>query len=206
MKYIANAVKVANLSLLIFVSVVFLSLNVAKADQIDFGSGTDTDKDGLQDELEAKYGSDPLKYDTDGDGYNDGEEISHGYSPLEGNNVRLSKRIEVDLSDQTLKYSYGEYGIQGNFLISSGVKKYPTPMGTFAVQYKRPSMLYRGPGYYLPKTKWNLNISGPYFIHGAYWHNNFGTPMSHGCVNVAYKNMEGLYNFADVGTEVVIHE
>lgn len=192
--------------LLIFAFVFFLTAQDARADQIDFGSGIDTDNDGLQDELEAKYGTDPLKYDTDGDGYNDGEEISHGFSPLAAGNVRLPKRIEIDLRNQELVYSYGEYGIQGRFLISSGVKKYPTPTGTFSVKYKQLSKLYRGPGYYLPNTKWNLNITGPYFIHGAYWHNNFGRPMSHGCVNVSYKNMKPLYEFADVGTEVIIYE
>lgn len=206
MKYFSQTVRFVSLNFLIFAFTVFLSVNRIEANQIDFGSGIDSDKDGLQDELELKYGTDPQKFDTDQDTYNDGEEISHGYDPLKGNYARLPKRIEVDLSEQSLKYSYGEYGVQGVFLISSGLKNSPTPKGTFAVQYKQFSKLYRGPGYYLPNTKWNLNIVGGYFIHGAYWHNNFGHPMSHGCVNVSYKNMEGLYKFADVGTQVVIHE
>lgn len=206
MEYFIKIIRTGGLVFLIFGFIVFWSLPAAQADQIDFGGGVDSDKDGLQDELEAKYGTDPQKYDTDGDSYNDGEEISHGYNPLAGNNARLPKRIEVDLSEQRLKYFYGEYGEQGSFLISSGLKSFPTPTGTFAVKYKRPLMLYRGPGYYLPNTKWNLNIYGGYFIHGAYWHNNFGTPMSHGCVNVSYKDMEGLYNFAEEGTEIVIHK
>jgi lipoprotein-anchoring transpeptidase ErfK/SrfK len=206
MKYYTKISKKFNLFVLILFFSIFLSASDAQADQIDFGSGIDSDKDGLQDELELKYGTDPQKFDTDQDTYNDGEEISHGYDPLKSNFVRLPKRVEVDLSEQRLKYSYGEYGIQGDFLISSGLKNSPTPKGTFAVRYKQPLKLYRGPGFYLPNTKWNLNIIGGYFIHGAYWHNNFGHPMSHGCVNVSYKNMEGLYKFADVGTEVVIHE
>jgi lipoprotein-anchoring transpeptidase ErfK/SrfK len=48
------------------------------------------------------------------------------------------------------------------------------------------------------------NIPLNYYIHGAYWHHNFGHPMSHGCINVAYANMEGLYNWADVGTPITI--
>ncbi|MFH0951427.1 MAG: L,D-transpeptidase, partial [bacterium] len=43
-----------------------------------------------------------------------------------------------------------------------------------------------------------------YYIHGAYWHNNFGQPMSHGCVNVAYDNMEDLYWYAQIGTKVIV--
>jgi lipoprotein-anchoring transpeptidase ErfK/SrfK len=71
-----------------------------------------------------------------------------------------------------------------------------------------PKVLYKGKGYYYPNTKWNLfflqGSEGGYYIHGAYWHNQFGTPVSHGCINVSYKNMEGLYNWADLGTKVVI--
>ncbi|MDP3985970.1 MAG: L,D-transpeptidase, partial [Candidatus Veblenbacteria bacterium] len=43
-----------------------------------------------------------------------------------------------------------------------------------------------------------------YYIHGAWWHNNFGKPQSHGCVNVAYEHMERLYTWAQVGTKVII--
>jgi len=193
--------------ILIFLSIFFAaSVPAAYADQLVFGSGIDSDKDGLPDELEAKYSTDPENFDTDGDGYNDGEELSHGYDPLAGGNARLPKKIEVDLSEQRLRYSYGEFGEQGNFLISSGVEGAPSPEGEFAIIRKVPSMIFKGRGYYYPKTKWNLQFSGPYYIHGTYWHNNFGVPMSHGCINVAYKDMEGLYNFADAGTVVVIHD
>jgi lipoprotein-anchoring transpeptidase ErfK/SrfK len=56
-------------------------------------------------------------------------------------------------------------------------------------------------------------------LHGAYWHDNFGHTMSHGCVNIASANAEKLYEWADPvsqgnitnatatnpGTEVVIY-
>ncbi|MFA6474648.1 MAG: hypothetical protein WCV88_00420 [Patescibacteria group bacterium] len=41
----------------------------------------DTDKDGLRDIDEKRYGTDPLKADTDGDGFTDKEEIDNGYNP-----------------------------------------------------------------------------------------------------------------------------
>ena len=115
-----------------------------------------------------------------------------------------AKRIVVDLKEQRLTYYDGDVE-QGSFLISSGVRGKETPTGTFYVLKKIPVKLYKGPGYYLPNTKWNLNFLPGYYIHGAYWHNNFGHPMSHGCINVSYKNMEGLYNWADVGTQIIIH-
>ncbi len=41
-------------------------------------------------------------------------------------------------------------------------------------------------------------------IHGAYWHNNFGTPMSHGCVNLPLDVAEWLYRWASEGTPVTV--
>ncbi|MEA2088840.1 MAG: hypothetical protein U9O55_03320 [Patescibacteria group bacterium] len=61
---------------------------VVKAKTIDITKKTqpnanlDSDKDGLTDEDEIIYGTDPNNSDTDGDGYSDGQEISHGYDPL----------------------------------------------------------------------------------------------------------------------------
>jgi lipoprotein-anchoring transpeptidase ErfK/SrfK len=43
-----------------------------------------------------------------------------------------------------------------------------------------------------------------YGIHGTYWHNNFGVPMSHGCVNLPNHEAEWFYNFASVGTPVSV--
>lgn len=157
------------------------------------------------DELESRYGTDPLNPDTDGDGYLDGDEIYHGYDPLVAGSARLPKRIDIDLGEQRLRYYYGEFGEQGGFLVSTARRGYRTPTGTFQVTRKLPMHVYRGPGYYYPNAKWNLKFLPGYYIHGAYWHNNFGRPMSHGCVNAPYKDIEKLYEFAEVGTAVTIH-
>ncbi|MDP3794867.1 MAG: L,D-transpeptidase [bacterium] len=172
----------------------------------DFNQPGDGDRDGLVDADEARYGTDVAREDTDGDGYKDGDELSHGYDPLRGDGVRLPKRIVVDISEQRLRYFYGEFGEQGSVLVSSAARGYRTPIGQFTVQIKRPVVRYKGPGYDYPNTKWNLQFLPRYYIHGAWWHNNFGRPMSHGCVNVSYKDMEALYNFADEGTTVIIQK
>ena len=44
-----------------------------------------------------------------------------------------------------------------------------------------------------------------YGLHGTYWHNNFGTPMSHGCVNLATGDAGWLFSWASVGTVVNVH-
>ena len=38
---------------------------------------------------------------------------------------------------------------------------------------------------------------GGYALHGAYWHNNFGQPMSHGCVNFRPAEAKKLFEWAD---------
>jgi lipoprotein-anchoring transpeptidase ErfK/SrfK len=45
-----------------------------------------------------------------------------------------------------------------------------------------------------------------YAIHGAYWHNRFGTPVSHGCVNLPVKQARNLYNWTRNGTLVVVRK
>jgi hypothetical protein len=125
------------------------------------------------------------------------------------NSVLDQKQIVVTLENQTLTYFEGTR-VVGEFKISSGLIKTPTPTSEFEVISKKPIVNYIGPGYNYPKTKWNLMFKespgGNYYIHGAYWHNNFGKPMSGGCVNVSYANMEGLYDWADVGTKIIIQE
>jgi len=183
----------------------------------------DRDADGLANDAEVQiYGTSPNLPDTDYDKVLDGDEVRQGTDPLNGKSrvnipepkgpavdwttLRGVKRIEVDLSEQRLRYYVGATMVD-SILISSGTRKYPSPVGTFSVLAKMPVKAYVGPGYYLPNTKWNMRFSNAgYYIHGAYWHNNFGRPMSHGCINVSYWDMPRLYEFADVGTRVSIHQ
>lgn len=172
----------------------------------DFNQPGDADHDGLLEAEEVSYHTDPANPDTDADGYKDGDEVSHGYDPLMPGEARLAKRIDIDLSEQRLRYFNGEFHEAGSFLISSGLRRMPTPKGSFRVLKKLPVVHYKGPGYDYPNAKWNLRFKPMYYIHGAYWHRNFGHPMSHGCINVSYADMEKLYPFADEGTPIVIHD
>lgn len=119
------------------------------------------------------------------------------------------KSIMVDLGEQKM-HTYEGIREVNSFLISSGVNGRNTPTGTTAVQRKVYSKLYQGtePGdeYYFSNTLYNLQFRPGFYLHGAYWHNNFGHPMSHGCINIAYDNAEWLYNWAEVGTPVKIQD
>ena len=168
----------------------------------------DSDNDGLIDDWEIKLELSPVDNDFDKDGNPDGLEVKNGYDPKSPEPKRVEKIIKINLQGQKLAYYFDKIKLE-EFLISSGTRHYLTPKGNFKILAKVPSKTYGGRGYnfYYPETKWNLHFytgSYGYYIHGAYWHNNFGRPMSHGCINVAYKNMEKLYDWAQVGTRVEI--
>lgn len=168
----------------------------------------DTDSDELNDFFELAYKTDLKNPDSDEDSYTDGDEVKNNYDPTSNTNKKQEKLIKVDIKNQTLEYYSGEK-LLDSFLISSGIKGMDTPLGDFKVLDKVLSKQYGGAGYnfYYPNTKWNLHFTTKkyrYYIHGAYWHNNFGHKMSHGCVNVSYADMEPLYSWTDVGTKIMI--
>jgi hypothetical protein len=119
------------------------------------------------------------------------------------------KHIYVDLSTQTLS------AYQGDTLfmqapVSTG-KWFPTPNGEFTIWEKiRSTKMSGGQGadyYYLPNVPFVMFFSGSgvsagrgFSLHGAYWHNNFGHAMSHGCVNMRSVDAEKLYYWADPPT------
>jgi lipoprotein-anchoring transpeptidase ErfK/SrfK len=112
--------------------------------------------------------------------------------------------IDIDLSQQRL-YAYEGDALVNSFVVSTGTWQTPTVTGKFKIWIKVRSQAMSGPGYYLPDVPYVMYFYKDYGIHGAYWHNNFGTPMSHGCVNMTIPDAEWLYNFASVGTAVNVH-
>jgi lipoprotein-anchoring transpeptidase ErfK/SrfK len=62
-----------------------------------------------------------------------------------------------------------------------------------------------GDYYSLPDVRWDTYFDGGNAFHTAYWHNNFGTPMSHGCINMREADAKVVYDFAPLGTKVVVH-
>jgi len=121
-------------------------------------------------------------------------------------NLQQSKDrwIEIDLTNQRLVAWSGSEAVY-DVIISTGKDATPTPTGTFAIQSKHEIARMQGPGYDVPDVPFTMYYYGGYAIHGAYWHNNFGTPVSHGCTNVAVNHAEWLFNWADLGTPVVVH-
>ncbi|CAA9304541.1 Methyl-accepting chemotaxis protein [uncultured Coleofasciculus sp.] len=112
--------------------------------------------------------------------------------------------IEVDISRQQL-IAWNNGRIERVFWVSSGKRSTPTPYGTYSIQSKYRVTRMRGANYNVPDVPYAMYYSGNYALHGAYWHNNFGSRVSHGCVNLGVRQARWLYNWAPVGTTVVVH-
>ncbi len=121
--------------------------------------------------------------------------------PPVGNGVRW---IEVNLSEQRV-YAWKGNVLMNSFIVSTGTWATPTVVGTFHIWNKTRIQTMSGPGYSLPNVPYVMYFYKDYGFHGTYWHNNFGTPMSHGCVNLTMADSEWLYNFASIGTTVKVH-
>ena len=109
--------------------------------------------------------------------------------------------IVIDLSDQRL-YAYQGYDLVQAFVVSTGSAQTPTPIGNFRVYNRLVSQDMYGPGYYAPGVPWVQYFTGAYALHGTYWHDSFGVPVSHGCINMRTPDAAWLFDWAEQGTEV----
>jgi len=105
------------------------------------------------------------------------------------------KWIEVDLSAQSVTAWEGATPVM-HFIVSTGLPGTPTVVGEFHIYQKLVATRMIGPGYDLPNVPHTMYFYSGYALHGAYWHNNFGHPMSHGCVNLALPDAEKLFYWA----------
>jgi lipoprotein-anchoring transpeptidase ErfK/SrfK len=133
------------------------------------------------------------------------------YSPQQAfaQTASSGKTVQINLTQQRLTAYQGNTVIY-SMPISSGTLIHPTPIGTFYPYWKTPSIEMKGGSktagdyYDLPNVPWDVFIYGGVAIHGAYWHNNFGFPMSHGCINLSVANARLIYNWIDYSTPITI--
>lgn len=118
--------------------------------------------------------------------------------------ARRGKWIEIVIADQRL-VAWESGRVIMSTAISTGTRRTPTPRGTFRIYRKYARQHMRGRDYNLPNVPYVMYFRrGGYAMHGTYWHNNFGQPMSHGCVNLPTGTAAWLYRWAPRGTLVVI--
>ena len=120
----------------------------------------------------------------------------------------LDKLITVDLGKQML-FAWKDGEIVYQTKVSAGLPKTPTVKGSFKILWKVPKTRMKGESKWYGKYDYKdvpyvMYFYQDYAIHGAYWHNRFGRPNSHGCVNVSVSAAEWLYNWADRGTRVEV--
>jgi hypothetical protein len=168
----------------------------------------DQDTDGLSDFWELRFKTNLLVADTDGDGYSDGEEINSAYDPLNKEEVKLKKRIEINLAEQELYYFLD--GVRLNtFLVSSGAYN-STPKGHYNIINKHPQA-WSPYGLWMPY--WMGMGTGKFGLHELpIWpsgyregENHLGKAVSHGCIRLGIGPAETLYNWTDIGTPVYIY-
>ncbi len=113
--------------------------------------------------------------------------------------------IQINLTTQRLTAWEGGKPVYA-IVISSGKKSTPTLTGIFNIQSKQKSSRMQGEDYDVPNVPYAMYYQGNYAIHGAYWHRKFGTPISHGCVNIAPDHAKWLFQWASLGTPVIIQK
>ena len=135
--------------------------------------------------------------------------------------LNVNKRIEIDLAKQQMVAFENNYRIYIS-RIATGYFEGDTPIGEFSIERKQPSRHMVGGGetrrFDLPGVPWVSFISWTgVSLHGTYWHNNYGTPQSHGCINLPLGAAKWVYRWtlpevpvnddyveSKLGTKVVI--
>ncbi len=124
--------------------------------------------------------------------------------------------IDVNLTQQSLTAFDGQTEVM-HTLISSGAFTHTTDVGYWKIYYRLEKQEMKNPdpgsgpgvpGWYdlkdVPYPQY-FNPAGE-ALHGTFWHDNFGTPMSHGCVNMTTPAAKWIYeNFTDIGSVVMVH-
>lgn len=115
--------------------------------------------------------------------------------------TQAGKAIVVSTREQRI-YAYENGQLIRSHLTSTGLPATPTVLGDYNIYVKFRATDMSGEDYYLPQVPYTMYFYQGYGIHGTYWHNNFGRPMSHGCVNLPISEAEWFFNWAEVGTLV----
>jgi hypothetical protein len=125
--------------------------------------------------------------------------------------IKEGKYIDINVKSQVMAiFENGQ--ILDAFLISSGKRGMDTPQGSFKISNKFPRAWSKAYGLFMPF--WMALVpSGQFGIHelpewpSGYKEgtNHLGIPVSHGCVRLGIGPAERVYNWAELGTPVVVH-
>ena len=138
------------------------------------------------------------------------------FSPISAHISPQDKRIEVNITNQSLECYEVDHRVfatrvaSGRGYINDKGEQFgfQTPSGNHWIQHKRPSRHMVGGDpesvtnrYDIPGVPWcTYFTSTGAAIHGAFWHNNFGVPQSHGCLNVTNDAAQWIYRWVNPWT------
>jgi lipoprotein-anchoring transpeptidase ErfK/SrfK len=105
------------------------------------------------------------------------------------------KWIEVNVTMQQVTAWEGNLPVM-SFKASTGKPDTPTILGQFHVYWKLQKTDMSGFNYYVPDVPYVMFFEGDYALHGTYWHNLFGHPISRGCVNLSIADAKKLFDWA----------
>jgi hypothetical protein len=128
--------------------------------------------------------------------------------PPEG--IPTSRWIEVNLDEQTLAV-YQDNKLIFATLTSTGIENLWTRPGIFKIYEKKDSEDMTGSAsaddyYHVEDVPWTMYFDEKRALHGAYWHDRFGYPNSHGCVNLSLGDSHWLYDWANLGDYVYVYD
>ena len=114
------------------------------------------------------------------------------------------KRVEIDLKQQLVTCFEGDRAVMTT-RIASGDGGFATPKGEWEIRRKRPSRhmssdgedAAAGPDYDLIGVPWVGYFLAGISFHGTYWHNDYGDPRSHGCINMTPPASRWLFRWSD---------
>lgn len=106
--------------------------------------------------------------------------------------------VAVNLSQQTVVAYEGDQPVFAG-LAATGLPGTPTVQGIFPTRRRLETGKMSGPGYYIEDVTWTCYFYGGYALHTAYWHDKFGRPRSHGCVNLSPYDAWWIYQWSAKG-------
>lgn len=143
----------------------------------------------------------------------DTKQVAEGTENLVYKAAEGEKWVDIDLSTDTVTAYVGGKVAGGPFYMVPGAPDTPTVTGTFHVYLKYESQTMRGENadgskYETEGVPWVTYFTGSYAMHGAPWRSSFGWSGyggSHGCVNMPVDAAKFIYDWADMGSTVVVH-
>jgi hypothetical protein len=131
-------------------------------------------------------------------------------NPQPPKGVENGRWVEINLHEQTIAI-YDNRQLVYASLVASGIEPFWTRPGLFQIYRKLPATLMRGAfeadrsdAYYLEDVPWTMYFDKARALHGAYWHNGFGAPRSHGCVNLSVGDARWIFDWATEGDWVYV--